>query len=116
MAKGEFQQFKIDTRADFDRVHKRIDDVYEKIDDIKLAQADINTNLARITTRLELWPSFPKRPCPDHAQIRKEFDQHIEASVEIKRSFMDAAISHGIDLMKIVAVFVGGILWQKYHS
>ena len=59
------------TKEDIGKVHSRLDLLVEEQTRSRIA-------ITRIETRLELMPQPPARPCPEHKELREDFDEHLK--------------------------------------
>jgi len=66
------------TTEDINRVHKRLDEMVEEQTRSRIA-------IGRIEKTLELMPTPPLRPCPQHIELKEEFNEHIESHEEIQK-------------------------------
>lgn len=80
------------TKEDIGKVHSRLDSLVEE-------QTRSRVAIGRIETILQMMPPLPTRPCPEHNELRKDFDEHIEGRpclehIELQEDFDEHIETH----------------------
>jgi hypothetical protein len=116
------------TKDDIRAVHNRIDSLVSnqvdkemfnklviKVDSLVEGQTQLLVSLTQIQTIQEMTPEIelPERPCPEHAELKKNFEKHIDSHKENLRFWQKPFIAMLFDLFKMSIIFAAGWLFSK---
>ena len=85
------------SKEDINKVHERLDKLVE-------GQTQSRIAIGEIQTTLKLMPKPASRPCPEHKQLRGEFDEHIEIHKESRRLWQTPVVGMLIHLVELGTV------------
>jgi hypothetical protein len=118
------------TNGDIQRLHERIDTLQTDIhSQLKAGTAEImnlTIAVAKIETKLSLTPPPALRPCTeltshlaDHRENKRpcpELSGHLADHKDIRSLWQKPLVAMIIDVVKLIAIFVGGMLIAKWGA
>ncbi|HUV67605.1 MAG TPA: hypothetical protein VMW24_27175, partial [Sedimentisphaerales bacterium] len=85
------------TREDIGKVHSRLDTLVEEQTKSRIA-------IGKIETHLKMMPAPQSRPCPQHLELKADFDSHIEIHKESRRLWQTPVVGMLIHLVELGTV------------
>jgi len=82
------------TKEDINTIHRRLDSILEEQTLSRIA-------IGQIETTIKLMPLPQPRPCPQHIELRADFDEHIENHKETKRLWEKPIVGMLIHLIEL---------------
>ena len=113
------------TNEDIRGVHSRIDELVKnqidkqnfnrlvsKVDELIDGQTQIAISVATLKTTQE-YTKLPARPCPQHVELKKNFEKHIDSHKENLRFWQKPFVGMLFDLFKMSIIFAAGWIVSK---